>query len=606
MPLSRDPRMDRRRRVLRDTPEEEQLIATKRSRKSGDEEPTTTGARRSAGYSQDVRGACGHRLVQLIPIRLSSFLATIAISFLVPCVLLVAHYKIYVSGSWPWYGHPMARVFDALHPQGISSWFCSQLWLLCLAATLLTFQLRKHKLDDYNGEYRLWFWLVFTCIIASIDSATHIIDLFGLALDKWSQVNLGWSGPAVVQATLAVLIGMLGLRLCGELKAVPASLVFWLCGLVAWAASVSLGQELLKVDLTIQFRVWLRCALWLGGLTAIWVAALSYLRSTYIEAQRRFLLRGRLAASVGVPIGRRIRESIPRMPAMPSFRRKPLESDPATEQAPRRWGMPTFGRVRTEDETQQPSPRPMAAEAQRQKTTSQPTQLPSTTRRIDHGGEDKSIAEVASASPRRGLSNFFGRKRNDEAVTQPSSPATVSDSDTPSRLSGWFRKAKDNDDAAEFRKVKAEEREQAREKARTEREARKNAQLNRSAARGQAQASEQGTDKQPRRGWIPKLGKPKLPSVKIPKIKRPSLAWLKIPSFSLASLRLNPPSQDDDEQPTADKPAELRPVQNSRPLPGTSAPDYDDDDEAEESAGRPMSKAERKRLRRLQQQNRAA
>lgn len=605
MPLSRDPRMDRRRRVLRETPEEEPTASPSRSRKAAEGDPSSSTTRRSAGYSQDVRGACGHRLVQLIPVRLSSYLATIAGSFLIPSILLFAHYKIYVSGSWPWYGHPIARMFDALHPQGISSWFCSQLWLLCLGATLLTFQLRKHKLDDYNGEYRLWFWLVFTCVIASVNSTTHVIDLFGLALDKWSQVNLGWSGPAVVQATLAVLIGMLGLRLLGELKSVPASLVFWLGGLVAWAASAALGQELLKVDLSIQFRIWLRCALWLGGLTAIWVAALSYLRSTYIEAQRRFLLRGRLAASVGVPIGQRIRESMPRMqmPSLPNFRRRSVDgleeedTAPYGEQAARRWGMPSFRRNRVDEAQTEPTAKQREAEARRQKATAQQTAASSTATQ----DQRDDLEQAEDAPPKRGLTSFLGRRKNVENE-EDSTRTTAADGEKRSRLSGWFRKPKDNDDAAEYRKVKAEARQQAREQARLDREARKSEKRNRANTK-----NEDGED-EPRRSWVPKLGTPKLPSVKMPKLKRPSFGWLsklKMPSIGLAALRLNPPS--DEESEAKGKPAELRPVQSSRPLPGTnSTADDDDYDDDNDSGGRPMSKAEKKRLRRLQQQNRAA
>ena len=133
---------------------------------------------------------------------------------------------------------------------------------------MLTFRLRRHKLDDYQGEYRLWFWLVTTCIIGSLDSTTGVTEIFGQSLDRWSQLNLGWSGKAVVQATLATLIGILGLRLCSELKNVPTSLIFWLLGLVAWAASATLSQELFKIDLSSQFRYWLRSALWIGGMTS--------------------------------------------------------------------------------------------------------------------------------------------------------------------------------------------------------------------------------------------------------------------------------------------------------------------------------------------------
>ncbi len=129
--------------------------------------------------------------MQLIPVRRRAYFSALTVSLAIPAILLVLHYWIYVNGYLNWYGQPMAVMLDASHPRGIAAWLSGQVWLLCLAATVLTFQLRRHKLDDYNGDYRLWFWLVSTCVIGSLDSTTRVIDLFGDALNRWSQLNLG-------------------------------------------------------------------------------------------------------------------------------------------------------------------------------------------------------------------------------------------------------------------------------------------------------------------------------------------------------------------------------------------------------------------------------
>ena len=205
MPIARDPRDNRRRRVLRDQAGDENAATGAKSRRRNTAAPTDEGVtRKGAGYSQEVRRACGARLVQLIPVRRRSYTALVTASLCIPAVLLVAHYMIYVSRTLQSYGHPLAISLDASHPNSIAAWFSSHLWLLCLGATVLTFQLRRHKLDDYNGEYRLWFWLVCTCVLASMDATTHLTSSLGLALNHWSQQALSWSGPAVVKATLAV------------------------------------------------------------------------------------------------------------------------------------------------------------------------------------------------------------------------------------------------------------------------------------------------------------------------------------------------------------------------------------------------------------------
>lgn len=579
MPISRDARTDRRRRLLRDSGEDETQPAGTTGRSSrktdAEDEQDSQGIKRKAGYSQDVRKACGQRLVQLIPVRRRSYAAVCLASLLIPGLLLAMHYWIHVTGQLPWWRHPLAVALDVGHPRSIAAWLSSQLWLLCLAATVMTFQLRRHKLDDYNGEYRLWFWLVLTCLVASVDATTSITKLFAQALDRWTQVNIGWSGLAVVDSTLAVLIGMLGLRMCSELKAVPLSLAFWLGGLVSWAGSAALARPELQLDMSAPIRYWLISALWLGGLTLIWLSALTYLRNVYVEAQQRFLLRGRMA-SVGTPLRQRLRESVP---AMPQFMRRasrnqatgsPADGSPDSRQA---------GRSRRGSQwSEEDAPLPTANSP----ATSSPAGSPNTAR------------------PQNAKSSGWG---------------------------GWLRRAKDDDQADEYRKLstgsessvdRRAQRAAAKQLKAAQRSQAKEARLADKADKNEGA----GDAKQPKsaRRWLPKLSRPALPkiarppSARSPKDKAPQAKsgglWsrLKVPAIGLSALRLQPPQEAGSPKRPAAEPQAMRPVSESRPLPGTHSgyvDSFDDDDENDaDSDGRPLSKAERKRMRRLQQQNR--
>ncbi len=606
--------MDRRKRILRESlpaDAESASVATgrSRSRRSSEieddaEEPLR---RRGAGYSQDVRRACQHRLVQLIPVRRRAYLVTIFVSCLVPALLLLTHYLIYVNGYLNWYGQPLAVLLDASHPRSIAAWLSGQTWLLCLASTILTFQLRRHKLDDYNGDYRLWFWLVSTCVIGSLDSTTRVIDVFGDALNRWSMLNLGWTGPAVVQATLALLIGMLGVRLCSELKTVPTSLVFWLVGLVAWAGSAALGQEMLRIDISIQFRIWLRSALWLGGLTAIWLSALSYLRFVYIEAQRRFLLRGRLAASVSSTWKERISESMPAMPTIPTFlSRRPVEEEAepvevnkksrekaaqvtlqpdanALVAALRRFGLPSFMKRKTADvgdtshevssgihpQDERTQPR------EEQRTTSQPNPSvqasqtgngPLSQTRRTEAAAPSAASRSQSTSAATNASTNKERSAAPQTVEQKTAEQTAAPAARRSWLGRLVSKPNMSVDASEYPNVKKT-------------------------------AKSTGTDgAAPRRGWMPKLSLPKIlrvPRLKLPKLSMPKMS---LPKLKLPSLRLPPPESNSASDSQVEKKPDARSLPASKPLPTTNGPAS----QAVENGGRPLSKAERKRLKRLQ------
>ncbi len=622
MPFSRDPRKDRRRRVLRETVPFEDgsaapisgRIRTRGGSKSADEEEELDNQpRRSAGYSQDVRRTCQHRLVQLIPVRRRAYLATIFVSCLIPAVLLTGHYMVYVSGSLRLYGNPLAVMLDAGHARGICAWLCSQLWLLCLGATVLTFRLRRHKLDDYQGEYRLWFWLVTTCIVGSIDSTTGITEIFGLSLDRWSQLNLGWSGKAVVQATLATLIGILGLRLCSELKNVPTSLMFWLLGLIAWAASATLSQELFKIDLSSQFRYWLRSALWIGGMTSIWLSALAFLRSVYIDAQRRFLLRGHLAESVSKTWGERVTASMPSLPSLPriSLRRSvvgpsgvgtSVVDKAAVEQQVlantdhskrKRFAMPSLFRkkplVESEQSVESVTRGKKRTEIDLESVQSKPqTVVTPPLRRADAAAGN--LTRTSTVQP--------------ATVTVASRKADSQQADPPPAIRrSWLGRLvpapKNVDESPEYAKQgRSDTTENKSTPAKTlqQRAAGVVAQRKIEKSPADTGSTAQTDDKAKKRGWLPKLTlpKPKLPS--IPRPRLPKMPKFSLPKLKLPSLRLPPPESSDAALNNASLRSDLKPVSGTKPLPGTNGPTAS----AIDSNGRPLSKAERKRMRKIQ------
>ncbi len=69
-----------------------------------------------------------------------------------------------------------------------------------------------------------------------------------------------------------------------------------------------------------------------------------------------------------------------------------------------------------------------------------------------------------------------------------------------------------------------------------------------------------------------------------------------LPKIKLPSLRLPPPESSAPAEERSASKLDIRPLPTNKPMPTTNGPAQ----EAIESGGRPLSKAERKRLRRMQ------
>jgi len=313
MSFARNDRSDRRRRVIREAVASdselavESVRARKRQRSTNllDQDESIIPIRRDPGYSQAVRRACQQRLVQLIPVRRSSLSFVLLAAWSIWGLLLLSHYMIHVrplsmtaggslqldSGVSAAATLPISYLLHVRSSYGIAHWLGGQLWMLTALSALMIFQLKRHKLDDYRAKYRVWMMLSIAALFSSMDASTSALLLFGKSIDSWALREVGYSGWSLVLASFATVVGILGLRLCGELKSAPFSLLFWLSGLLSWALSALVGTGLLKTDWSQAQTDLIVGGAWLGGILSVFLASGIYLRHIYIEAQRRFMMR---------------------------------------------------------------------------------------------------------------------------------------------------------------------------------------------------------------------------------------------------------------------------------------------------------------------------
>ncbi len=303
MPLTRTSRNDRRRRTMREAVAAESGVAVetvrarsrRRASRTDEEDADEAGQRCDEGYSQEVRYACQQRLVQLIPVRKTTMSALIGVLVAVWASLFLSHYLIYVRGSSMASLH-IGHFFHMRSPHGLTHWLGVQFWMITGFTSLLILQLRRHKLDDYRAKYRIWIFLAIGCFFSSFDAASNALLILGLSIDSWTQAEFGYSGWSIVLASYASIVGVLGLRLCTELKSSPGSVSLWFIGLLAWAFSAVAGTGLFKLELEPAALDLAVGASWLGGIFCVFTASTLYLRNTYIQAQQRFALRNKWLA----------------------------------------------------------------------------------------------------------------------------------------------------------------------------------------------------------------------------------------------------------------------------------------------------------------------
>ncbi len=438
-------------------------VRKRRAREQDESQMDDYETRRDPGYSQAVRRACQQRLVQLIPVRSGSLWFVIGGLWALWATLLIAHYFVHIRSATISQQWPISFLVHLRSTHGIAHWLGSQLWMLTAVASLMIFQLRKHKLDDYRAKYRLWAILAVAALVSSLDVSSSGLYLLGKSLDPWTIREFGYSGWTVVLATFATLVGILGLRLCSELKVAPFSVVFWLVGLFSWAGSALIGTGLIISPWSQPVTDLVVGGAWLGGILAVFLAAGIFLRHIYIEAQQRFILRNRLIkTSRGwkfpqFSLRRKDRtndlsqeygdnqsldsEKPPkksaRRDAEESFVQQQTDSEQATESRRRRFALPSFGfgrRQKNADDGQ-----------------SQESSRPSSQRSRSSDGSDESASETKRQSWLR-LPRWRSNPALGEDYSDVSSERRVRDegfNEPLKKAGGWFAKRQPKEQESE-------------------------------------------------------------------------------------------------------------------------------------------------------------
>ncbi len=704
MPLSRSNRIDRRRRVMLDAVAAdsefavESVRARKRSRTreiaDSPNDEVYLQKYRDPGYSQAVRKTCQQRMVQLIPVRRGTLSIVLSCMWMLWGCLLFSHYWIFTrvdltsESNAPAVGFaalPIAKLFHLRSPHSIAQWLTCQLWMLTAVAAWMIFQLRRHKLDDYRARYRIWVVLAIAAAFSSFEASSSGLLLLGMSIDGWARREIGYAGWPLVLATFASIIGVIGIRLCSELKSAPMSVVSWLCGLIAWALAALLGTELLKiswsqatVDLVVGGSL-------LGGILAVFQASGIYLRQTYIQAQKRFLVRNGANLSP-------IQWKVPKLSLRRNKGGDEFEERNNVPVAARKskWKMP-WNKKRSEqfDESMRDNPSTdlvnQGSNIKSFKSRDVVERDKSSERGPDRG-PDRSVErsrktiddDTTSSKPKGRLFGFIPHRRelneklNEEPIKEDDGP--VEDQGL-TKKRGWFgiggnRDAELNSNVASLRPVaklantiKPESKQSEADKKAPISSADKKSFWSRKTsevAKPTEKVSSKDTPK-PNRGWVSKFSKSEQlknasteptgakPSVHatVPavakvnqddvKVGEGKKSWLsfasqkpKVPQDSkvvaektertsrgdtgksgrrglfgmLDGLKLKPPN-DEALKPNSSPLTKPVPIKQGQPIPSTQA-DSDDEDGDDEYSGRPMSKADRKKLRRQNQDDRRA
>lgn len=141
-------------------------------------------------------------------------------------------------------------LFQLAHGGSLIGWFSSTLLTLAAAGSVLTYSIRRHRLDDYRGSYRLWLWSAAAWLVMSIDATANLHTPFSDAMTAatgWSMAGnsaVWWIGVwGMLMLVLAIRLGIETRDCRSAMVGVIATFSLWTAALAIDACWIAAGEH---------------------------------------------------------------------------------------------------------------------------------------------------------------------------------------------------------------------------------------------------------------------------------------------------------------------------------------------------------------------------
>lgn len=268
-------REDRRRRMLREDTANRSATASSRSRSS-------TRATSPRAYTDAARADLQPRVTDFLPKRYLSLCVVFLISLMCTGVVQALYLlRVHKMDRWNLEG---AEALGLIGTGTLASWTGSLFMLISAVVALVIFGLRRHKLDDYRGRYRVWLWVALTCLLASLDIVCGCHRLLSSGMIALTGTAL-WGDGSVWWMISWALIGMLvGTRLVWDVSSARLAVTALLAASLSYVAAGLLSLRVLTLSST-EAQIIVQSVLGLLGHQTLLFAFLVFARHVYWEAQ---------------------------------------------------------------------------------------------------------------------------------------------------------------------------------------------------------------------------------------------------------------------------------------------------------------------------------
>ena len=238
--------------------------------------------RPTANYGSHVNRRLRGRWFSLVPVRrrtISLYGAAILGSAM---LLSLLHWA---AVTWPVLANndALSRPLRLDRPDSFGAWARTFFLAASAATALLVYQLRRYKVDDYKGHYRIWRPVILLFAILSVDSICDLVPWAGAMIDAILGKRIALAGADWIRIVLTVGGAVLAIRLLAEVHRSKLAFVMMFVAVASFAIPLLSRWNLFDAT-TMPGWIAVTTAPLIAS-AALWISVGGYLRMLFREVR---------------------------------------------------------------------------------------------------------------------------------------------------------------------------------------------------------------------------------------------------------------------------------------------------------------------------------
>ena len=173
------------------------------------------------------------------------------------------------------------RSIDLSQPHNISHWLSSMLLGIGSLVAMLVYSLRRHRVDDYHGRYRVWLWAAVGCLAASLAESSDVIQLVHGVCRKLAEL-CSVADAVLWPASVGAVLAAVAIRLFFEVRRCRLATVALVASVGCFLTAAAVDHDLF-LEFTSENRPLVQRGSWLIGYVLVLTTFLCYTRHVLLE-----------------------------------------------------------------------------------------------------------------------------------------------------------------------------------------------------------------------------------------------------------------------------------------------------------------------------------